>query len=386
MRAFLKSLVVLSSFSLLCTACGGVDDLGEPLDSDVVEESDAALSASQRAVVFTLSNEEQNAVLAFRRASDGTLSPAGSIPTGGKGSGGGLGSQGALAFSKDYRWLFAVNAGSNQITSFEVYGSGLVFTDLVDSGGERPVSLTVKNGLLYVAHAGGGGNITGFRITPSGHLRPIANSTRPLSAANAGPAQVEFSPDGSRLVVTEKATNKISSYQVQDDGTAVGPLVSESRGMTPFGFTFSRSKLLIVSEAFGGAPGKSATSSYRLDDVGSARVVSGSVANGQGAACWAVATKNGAYAFISNTGSGTITRYIVDAAGGLHLGDDGRTGLTGDGSRPADMALSSSNEYLYVVNPGTRTVGAFHVSADGGLTALSGASNLPASIVGLVAR
>jgi hypothetical protein len=55
----------------------------------------------QSPVVYTMSNDpDANAVLVFRQHGD-TLVPAGSFPTGGKGAGGSLGNQGALAFSDD---------------------------------------------------------------------------------------------------------------------------------------------------------------------------------------------------------------------------------------------------------------------------------------------
>src|SRR5258706_11038142 len=66
--------------------------------------------------VYTLTNSPAgNAVAVFDRAFDGTLTPQGTYPTGGTGTGAGLGSQGALVLGKDGRELFAVNAASNSI-------------------------------------------------------------------------------------------------------------------------------------------------------------------------------------------------------------------------------------------------------------------------------
>src|SRR5438132_14652 len=80
----------------------------------------ASSSPSFAGTVYTLSNSTAgNAVLAYGRAADGTLSPQGSFPTGGAGTGGGLGSQGAVVLSDDRHWLAAVNAGSNSVSLFE---------------------------------------------------------------------------------------------------------------------------------------------------------------------------------------------------------------------------------------------------------------------------
>src|SRR5207302_10339808 len=104
-------------------------------------------------------------------------------------------------------------------------------------------------------------NTTGFTIGRHG-LSMIDGSTLPLSGAMVGPAQVQFSPSGRLLVVTEKMTNKIDTYTVNHDGTATGPTVQNSAGVEPFGFAFDRRGQLIVSEAFGGMPNASAASSY----------------------------------------------------------------------------------------------------------------------------
>jgi hypothetical protein len=53
--------------------------------------------------VYTQSNSPAgNAVLAFSRAGDGTLTAQGSYPTGGTGTGANLGSQGAVVLSDDH--------------------------------------------------------------------------------------------------------------------------------------------------------------------------------------------------------------------------------------------------------------------------------------------
>ena len=177
---------------------------------------------SNRAAVYTLSNATAgNAVLAFKRGRDGSLTAAGSTPSGGLGTGGGLGSQGAVILSKDGRTLFTVNAGSDSVSSFAVRRSGLRLVDTADSGGDLPTSLTYSQGTLYVLNTGSPNSISGFSVHRNGDLTPLPRSTRPLSAASTNPAQVEFSPDGNVLVVSERATDLLTSYVVDRMGSPV---------------------------------------------------------------------------------------------------------------------------------------------------------------------
>src|SRR5688572_7559217 len=156
----------------------------------LVATAGAAHTGGPAGAVYVLSNSTAaNAVLVYSRGSDGSLSGPVSYPTGGTGTGGGLGSQGSLVL--DGRDLYAVNAGSNSITRFSVKRSGLEWEATVPSGGTMPISLTVHHDLLYVLNAGGTPNITGFDTDHDG-LAPIPGSTRPLGPGSSGPAQVSF--------------------------------------------------------------------------------------------------------------------------------------------------------------------------------------------------
>jgi 6-phosphogluconolactonase (cycloisomerase 2 family) len=343
----------------------------------------ATASAHQQGAVYTLTNSPGgNAVKVFHRTRHGSLIPGGEFATGGTGTGTGLGNQGAIAL--DGRRLFAVNPGSDSISAFEVDGGVLELVDTIASGGDRPTSLTVDDRFLYVLNAGGAGNVTGFKLSRHGALRPLAGSTRPLSGSGTDPAQVSFDPEGELLVVTEKATNLIDVYEVARDGRASGPSMHPSAGATPFGFGFDRRDHLIVSEAFGGATDQSAVSSYEIDDH-ELDPITPSAATTETAACWIVVTGNGRFTYTTNTGSGSISGYRVGRDGDLTLLDaDGRTGITGPG--PIDMALTRGSRFLYSLNSGDGTLSGFRVESDGVLAPVGGASAIPAGATGLVAR
>lgn len=345
----------------------------------------AAHDQGSAGAVYTLSNAASgNAVMAFRRQADGSLSPMATYATGGTGTGTGLGSQGALTLSADGRWLLAVDPGSNDVASFSVLPDGrLHLVDRAPSGGTLPISVTVHGNLVYVLNAGGSGNIAGLRLRSDGALAPLALSRRPLTSNASGPAQVSFNPRGDLLVVTEKAANQIATYDVHRNGRTSGPRANTSAGATPFGFAFDRGGRLIVSEAFGGAPDASAVSSYWLSSEGRARVVSASVGTTQTAACWVVTTGDGRYAYTTNTGSGSVSSFAIGRGGRLTL-LEAAAGATGPG--PIDAAFSRDSRNLYVLSSGAHSIAAFRVGGDGGLSSASGMGGLPASSVGLAAR
>jgi len=328
--------------------------------------------------VYTLSNSAAgNAVLAFDRFADGTLAADGAYPTGGLGTGAGLGSQGALAIAGHE--LYAVNAGSDSISSFRVTPSGLELEATVPSGGDTPISVTVHDHRLFVLNSGGAGNITGFDV--SGHqLSPIPGSTRSLGNGSAGPAEVLFAPDGRALVVTEKASSTIDTFTVGGAGVVGEAVVHPSAGGTPFGFDFDQRGQVLVSNASGSA------SSYALGRDDQLSVISGAVStNGQAAPCWLIATPSGRYAYTANAGSGTISGFSVAPNGSLTLLDaDGITADLGAGSHPLDESVSRDSAFLYNLTDGAHAIEGFSIGHDGSLTPAGVTTGLPVGAAGLV--
>lgn len=362
---------------VLLAAAAAVLGGGGPMAA--VAEAEAAPAPG---AVYVLGNQPSgNQVLVFDRAADGTLSSAGAYPTGGTGTGGGLGSQGAVVLDGAGRHLYAVNAGSGSISSFRVTGDGLELVDVVGSGGTTPTSLTVHQGFLYVLNAGGDGGISGFTVH-HGDLEPLAGSTRQLSGTGTAPAQVSFTPDGRQLLVTERATQHIDVFAVDRDGVAGGPEVALSAGVTPFGFEFDNKGHVIVSEAFGGAANASAVSSYRLTDDG-LQVVSPSVPTTETAACWIAVTADGRFAYAGNAGTASVTGYRVAPDGSLEILDaDGKTASAAAGV--TDLAASSNSRFLYG-RLGNGTVASWSIGADGALTDLGAVSGLPSGAAGIAA-
>lgn len=350
--------------------------------------SAGAAGAGGPGAVFVLSNDPAaNAVIAFARGADGNLTHVGSTPTGGMGDGEGLnGTSNPIAIRPGGGALYAVDGGSDRVAAFHARGTALSLIGAVASGGQRPVSVALDGDRLYVLNAGrmgAGAAIVPFGIDASGALVEIPGGAQPLPAG-AVVSQVLVSPNGGHVVVTDRGNDLILVYPVQTDGSLGAAVQTASAGQTAFGFAFANRDVLIVSEAFGGAPDASATSSYRLRSDGSADVVTASAPTTETAACWVDVARNGRYAYVTNTGSGTVTGYLVGRDGSLtSLDGDGVTATTG--GEPLDAAIS--DRFYYVHARVTNELVGFRIDhSDGSLTPVGSPAPLPATAVGVAAR
>jgi 6-phosphogluconolactonase len=339
-------------------------------------------------MVFTSSNDAAgNALLVYARAPGGGLMQHTQMSTGGLGTGAGLGSQGAVTLSRDGRFVHVVNAGSNTVSTFKLAGSELQLVSTVDAGGLHPISVAEHGGMVVVLNDGGDGNVAGFR-NRHGMLEPVAGSLRGLSVAGGTmPGQVGFSADGDAIVVTEKGTNRLSTYRVNRDGSLGEAVVTASPGMTPYGFGFNSRNRLVVAEAQGGVVGASTLSSYRFANTAPELPVlmSAAVPDTQTAACWLAISIDGRWAFTTNAGSSSVSSYRIAPSGQITLAH-AVAGMTGDGSSPTDIAVSSDRRQLYVRNGRTYTISSFHINPDGSLDALPLTEGLPITAVGLAAN
>ena len=328
------------------------------------------------------------------------------------------------------------------ITSFLVARDGrLILADRVISRGLFPNSLAVRTNnihneqsdevgkenntdLLYVLNAGGPGaspfcgsspNIAGFRVDSLGKIRLLSDSVQaiidpgPLDGTGFGvncpvsgfptpsidcgrnppafprsPAQVQFTPDGTQLIVTVKGTNKIYVFAIGESGA---PMVTQAPGPalpTYFGFTFDWQGHLILTEPFGQATnipaaGTGAVSSFAISETGGLQQISASVGDGGTAPCWiALEPVTGRYAYVSNNLSNGLSSYSVGNDGSLTLLMP--TAATANGPNDLAAVAEGGTSFLYVLDAGDGTVGAFQVNLrNGSLTPLAAVGGLPAS-------
>jgi 6-phosphogluconolactonase (cycloisomerase 2 family) len=395
--------------------------------------------------VYTTTNDPNgNGVIVFQRHRDGTLTQGPTVPTGGTGIAAQppftfpiVDSQGSMAPAKNGRLLFVVNDGDNTITSFRTTDGGLRRVDRVSSGGVLPVSLTTHGNLLYVVNEMSS-NIAGFYFSSDGRLFSIPGSQQLLSPGfpsgtappNAGgvAAQIGFSPDGHHLVVTERGVpstvGAIDTFAVHPNGSLTLEQANRTASVdpNPFGFAFTNAGQLLVSnvgqvsgtfdypagsvpipQILDPAQFTGSASSYSLSSTGALTPISTKVLSGGRGACWLVLSKDGKFAFVTNTlstapilgppngigtGAGGLTTYRVGTDGTLTR--LGQTDL-GPGS-PTDIAVSSDGKFLYVSDPNvppppaTSHIDVFAINANGSLTPITQGATLPVIISGLAAN
>lgn len=328
---------------------------------------------AQEGAVFTSTNSASgNAIVSFKRSLTGQLTYANTVSTGGRGTGAGIGNAGAVILSPQHQLLFAVNAGSNDISVFGVRGANLSLITRVPSGGTTPFGLTISGNLLYVVNGGTPANITGFRIQNSGQLSPIPGSTQPLSQPMVKPGQIKFSPFGDLLVVTEQTTDKIDVYPISGrTGAAEAPIVEPSLGVHPFGFDFDPAGHLVVSEAVA-----SSASSYLVSTHGTVPI-DGPVGNGQQAACWLITSGEGRFAWTANAASNNISAYTIAPNGRISLStvNGGVAANLPAAAHPLDMARDNTGHF-YVLDQFLGVVSALSIQPNGTLTPINNTSSI----------
>ncbi len=377
--------------------------------SQQISASDTAASEPDR----------RNQIVAYSRDENGELEQIGVYDTGGEGenirnSGANpLASQDPLIVSKDRQFVFAVNAGSESVSSFRInedYSltpASLGVSTLGATGAQNPVSLTQYEDILYVVNTGNyidengqevdtlpedrnrvNSSIIGYRIGEDGSLTELAGSEVPGTGSNAG--SIEFSSNGGFLYITERRTNNIVQVELGADSLPLTYDSGEIRSSDivsitpqPFGtdlYPTDNGDILLVSEGNNGATGLSALSSYRIEENGALTGISLSsgvegdpLVTGFTFGCWVefVETPTGDYAYVSNTPDGTITSYSVGDEGGLTRLESlaGSAGIEGDDTQNGGGVLDAEIVYPYlyqVVNNDSR-IAQFHINEDGSL-------------------
>ena len=299
--------------------------------------------------LYSQTNLTANTVVHMLRGSDGSLTVANSVATGGVGSNGNnaagvlaaadsLASQFSVTISNDNSTLFAVNAGDGSISSFSIDPSTGNLTLLKKSAtsGTFPNSLAYSNGYLYASFVNSH-EVKGFKVNSDGSLTTIGSFGLPLTLV---PTQVKASPNGAFLLVGSQSASVVA-FPINSNGSLDTAVVNTtSIPAVPFAGVFLNNSIYITADV-----ATASLSSYRLNGNGTLTPISLSVAaTGQAASCWLSVTPNGKWAYVGN-GSGSISLYSISASGALTLvnATASNEGLAVAG----DSWVSADGKFLY---------------------------------------
>ena len=189
-----------------------------------------------RDVVYVESNDPNgNAILAFQRHPDGSLTslPGSPFPTGGAGvtpsfNLGPFDSDQEIITNPSHTLLFAVNGGSDTIAVFAIGAEGSltpVAGSPFPSGGSNPVSLGLAGDVLCVVNKDEDPdhpgqilpNYTSFRVTAGGRLIPIPKSTV-YDENGSDPSQALIAPGDRLLFGADFLGGALRSFEITSSG------------------------------------------------------------------------------------------------------------------------------------------------------------------------
>jgi len=384
--------------------------------------------------VYAMSNDTTaNTIVAYGRFSNGKLKFIGEFATGGRGSTDFDGPEGldplisgdSLVLSDDRRFLFAVNTGSNTVSSFIIRPNlEPVLVDTISVDGVAPNSIAYRDGVIYVTSIDADGVFTGepdqegafeaFRVGNRGQLRSIRNSRRVLENR---PSNIRVAPNGRFLTVTSinagsaalasGSTDEIVSFGLQRNGRPTARAIDGATSTLPGnpqgrnlpsaisheiveadGRTF-----VVVTEAreftSEGAPPNfpglqaGSVSSWEINDFGklipvSLDVVSG-VGLGERTTCWLEFSDDGEEFWASNTIDSNISIFNFDRgvvsfsgitadAGTVVNRTDPEAAFGSESDGFIDMVASDNGDYLYQLLGLRGGINVYKTEDDGELT------------------
>ena len=362
-------------------------------------------------VVYVETNDfaaGQNAVLAYRHSSDGSMTPLTGSPfaTGGTGLGnpmqalGPADSDNELWITADKKFLLAVNSGSNTIAVFSIAADGgltAVPGSPFASNGETPCSIYMADNYVYIVNksqnplqaTGSNPNYTTFMLSDAGQLTPLAGS-KIETTASTSPSQSIISSDKkfafgddwlgfmqTPAVGTLRSFTNSNGVLTPIDTPQVIPEMGGALGL----WQHPTANILYVGFPVAGKVGV-----YGIDANTGKLTYQSDFAAGT-AACWIRTNKAGSHLYVLNSGDNAVQVYnsataaVPVSISTLKLKNAGPVyqlmGANFTTSEDFSVTLSPDENYMYVVCQHTNTdfgIGNYNylhtltVAADGSLT------------------
>ena len=323
-----------------------------------------------------------NSVSAFSVAANGALAPVPGSPflTGGTGVGGGFFASNRIttAIVKDF--LYAGNAGSNNVSAFSVNPATGVLTTVPGSpfatGGIADgfgISLaTTPDDNFLIAANGGSNTITVYTIAANGALGQVPGSPFP-GGSGGSPDGIKVTPDGKFLAVAKPgAPNAVSMFSISATGGLTPVLGSPfpaggTGSATGVDCNCSSNQLFIGESNFG----STIVSVQNIAVNGALSPIAGSPFIGPGNNSNVVLlSPDDGKLFVSNQVSSSVTVFSVAAGGALTLVPGSPFPAPGSVD-PSGMATNQAGTFLYTADI-NNVINGFSIAPSGALTSVPG--------------
>ncbi|CAH6420341.1 Hypothetical protein HVR_LOCUS1168 [uncultured virus] len=350
-------------------------------------------------------NPDGNSLIIRKILNNGNSEFSSSIQTGGKGStltnSDPLFSQNSVTRYGDY--LFAVNAGSNNISMFKINPNDPVnvsFITVAPTVGEYPVSIAANSQYVGVLNGGTNSGINFYTWNSSG-ITPLNGWNRsvdlnpPQGTPPNGPANtvsdIIFSPDNRSVIVSYKGHNQsnpggILIYPIQNSSLAANPVKSVPQGSAlSFGMTPVGNSALLVADASRGFSVFSYNSS--TGETNAATTPLFEIPPSQGRAiCWSTFSRQTGNYYLVGAGSASIVEVNVNADEPFNIKSTivKSYELPASGLTDANVLTISGQDYLYVnatdVGPNNTSVIVMKLNGPGQASIVQTDTSIPADV------
>jgi hypothetical protein len=344
------------------------------------------------AFYFMTNDPSQNLVVASQINADGTLLPVNAVATGGAGGSGtvdppaaehadSLFTQDSVKVSKNM--LFAVNAGSNTLSMFNINENDptqLTLAAQASTGGDFPTSVGVSNdGTMACAlNSGSQSNFMCFSVE-NNNLVAMPDTQRCLgvnqTAVPAGPggtvSDLVFMNDGN-IAVSVKGTSATAPGNVQlfsvtgsgktaQVGNAATVIPAAKGGALPFSLSvpLDGSNALFATDAAAGV--STFDFSSAKDPAGNASAATAATStltpiSGQGATCWSAQSPVTGSFFVSDVLTSQLTEFAIDKGTGAATEVQAFPMSNSTGTIDLNVASTKAGDFLYVNGAGTQSL------------------------------
>jgi 6-phosphogluconolactonase (cycloisomerase 2 family) len=215
---------------------------------------------------------------------------------------------------------------------------------------------TSGTGVLYIA-ARGDSSLTAYTIAlSSGALSTLGA----VQSTGTSPFAIALAPSLNAMFVDNHASDTVSSYTINSDGSLTAGTGTARTGTMPMGMAIDQAgKFLFVANQGSSDISVFAISSASLKEVAGSpfSTIPAGSAIPTGPTAVAVSA-SGNFLYVANNFTGTVSAYSISSAGALTV--LGASPFT-VGLAPSGLAIPPSGAFLYVANSGSSNVSAFNI-------------------------